>query len=91
MSVVSLRNVKLACLKPRGQQPAFFMTSRLLVWMWPRSRRCIICEADASVLSTDFIVYSAYGIQRAGGISLLIKRTLVGRVNLVHVEASRGG
>lgn len=43
-----------------------------------------VCNVDACVLETDFVVYSAYGERQARGISLLVKRTLDAKMNLVH-------
>lgn len=41
----------------------------------------------ASVLSNDFVVYSAYGDRQARGVSLLVKHSLGARVDLVYVDA----
>lgn len=36
----------------------------------------IVCDVDASVFSSEIVVYSAYGDRQARGICLLEKRTL---------------
>lgn len=45
--------------------------------------RHFVCDVVARVLSSDFIVYSAYGNQLARPVSLLVKRSLRVRVDLV--------
>lgn len=35
-----------------------------------------VCETDACVLSSEFVVHSGYGDQRDKGVFLLVKRTL---------------
>lgn len=51
-----------------------------------------VCEqAKVSVLSSEYVVYLAYGDQRAEGVSLLFIRTLGARVDLDHVDAGGGG
>lgn len=44
-----------------------------------------VLNVDVGVLSNDFLVYSAYGVRRARGVSLLIKRTLDEKADLVHI------
>lgn len=45
-----------------------------------------VCDIDAHVLSSDFVVYSAYGDQLARSVSWLVKCSLGVRVDLVHVN-----
>lgn len=39
------------------------------------------------MLSNDYVFYSAYSDQLASGVSLLLRRTLDARVELVHVDS----
>lgn len=47
----------------------------------------LFAKLIACVLSRDFVVYSVYGDRLARGVSLMNKRTLGSRVNLVYVHA----
>lgn len=44
-----------------------------------------VCKVDVCSLFFDFIVYSAYGVQSAREVSLLIKCFLDARVDLVQL------
>lgn len=48
-----------------------------------------VCYVDASVLSREYVVYSTYGGQQARS-TLLQKRTLSTRVDVVYVVARAG-
>lgn len=52
--------------------------------MWPCPEDTLY-ETDARVLSSNFVVYSAY--QLARGVTLLVKCTLGVSVDLVYVDA----
>lgn len=72
----------LACLNARGLRD-WGKTSRLLrdLMSFGMDVAAIevmqfVCEADACVLSSEFVVYSGYGGQRDKCVSLLVKRTL---------------
>lgn len=41
---------------------------------------------DARLLPSDFVAYSVYAARQARGVSLLVKRTLAGKVDLVNVD-----
>lgn len=45
-----------------------------------------VCSVDAWVLSSDFLVYSAYGDQLARGVSLLVKHILSMRRQVWLIE-----
>lgn len=46
-----------------------------------------VCDVDARMLAREFVVYSTHRDQQARGVSLLEKRTLGVRVDLLHVDA----
>lgn len=46
-----------------------------------------VCDVDASVVSNEIVVYSAYGSRRVRGVSLLVKRCLDAKVGIVHLGA----
>lgn len=85
-------SIKLVCFNAkglRGQSKAAFLLCDLLsfgVDMGVTEMPNFVCNVDACVLSNDF-VYSAYGNRQARGISLLVKRNLGTRVDLIHVDA----
>lgn len=46
-----------------------------------------VCEVDARVLYSNFLIYPAYGVRLISGVSMLVKRSLDAIVDLVHVDA----
>lgn len=48
--------------------------------------RHFLCNVDAHVLSSNFVVYSAYRDQLTWAVSLLVKHTLGAKVDLVNVH-----
>lgn len=45
-----------------------------------------VCDINAHVLSSNFVIYSAYMDQLASSVSLLVKHSLDVNVNHVHVD-----
>lgn len=49
-----------------------------------------VCDVDARVLSTDFVIYSAYGDQLIRHVTFLVKRALSAILDFVDVDVVVG-
>lgn len=74
----------------RGRSKATHLLPDLLsfgVDMQAIQEKYFVCEDYARIQSNDFVVYFAYGTQMTNFVSMLGKRALVAKVDLVHDNA----